>query len=55
MALSTGSRLGPYEILSPLGASRIKLLRRWFLLNALHEDPRWADLERRIAAAGPPR
>jgi len=36
-------------------ASSIKLLRRWFLLNTLHEDPRWADLERRIATAGPPR
>jgi len=36
-------------------AGALKTLRSSFLLNSLHTDPRWADLERRIAAAGPPK
>ncbi len=39
MSLSAGTRLGPYEIVAPIGAG--------------HEDPRWAELERRVATAGP--
>ena len=36
-------------------AAFLKTLRSMFLLNRLHSDPRWADLERRIATAGPPK
>jgi hypothetical protein len=36
-------------------AGNLELIRQRFLLKGLQQDPRWGDLERRIATVGPPK
>ena len=36
-------------------AGALRARQNWFMLDSLHADPRWAELERRIATAGRPK